>query len=109
MIIQPYAENAIKHGLAHRRSAGSLGIDLRRDGPYLICTILDNGIGRKRAAAIRRDQLTEHRSYGMEVTKNRLDVLSSIHGQPFGLAVFDLEDEHGNGCGTRIEIRIPID
>lgn len=108
MIIQPYAENAIKHGLAHRNASGRLAIDIRREGDNLLCSITDNGIGRARAMALQRAGLREHQSYGMEVTRRRLEALGSRQRQRYSVTVIDLYDGD-EAKGTRVEVRIPID
>lgn len=106
MLIQPYAENAIKHGLKAVGPGGVLSIDIRLEGEWIICSITDNGVGRKKA-----DKETSvgriHRSRGMEVTKERLEILSSLGRQCYGLDVMDLTGDEGIPLGTRVDIRIP--
>ncbi|MBS1910841.1 MAG: histidine kinase [Bacteroidetes bacterium] len=109
MLIQPYVENAIKHGLAHRSSPGTLTIDFRQTPAHLVCSIIDNGVGRIRAAQIQKNALVDHRSYGMEITRNRLDTLSLLSRQRYTLEVTDLVDPTGAAAGTRIDLYIPQD
>ncbi len=109
ILIQPYVENAIKHGLAHRAGRGTLRVDIRRSGTYLLCSIIDNGIGRERSRVIQEKQLKDHRSYGMEATRNRLEVLSSLARQDYSVDVIDLMDDAGNPVGTRVDLYIPLE
>lgn len=103
MLIQPYAENAIQHGL--KRSGGILTIDIRRESEWILCSVTDNGVGRGEGT---RGGGSSHRSRGMSVTKERLEVLSSLNREHYGLEVVDLTGETGLPLGTRVNIRIPI-
>ncbi len=107
MLIQPHAENAIKHGIAPRRSPGNLLIDIRRTGDDIICSVTDDGIGRVRTAPANAPGADGHRSRGMELTRERLDVLGTLGGGRYRFNVIDLTDESGAPAGTRVEICIP--
>lgn len=108
MIIQPYVENALRHGLAHKEGHGSIAIHLRRRADDLLCSIVDDGVGRQRSAEIQRNELRAHRVHGMALTRNRLDVLSRLHRQRYHVAVTDLVSDGGSALGTRVDISIPI-
>lgn len=105
MIIQPFVENAMKHGLLHKSGTKTLHIDFSlRD--KLICTVTDNGVGRKRAAEIKNRAGEKHRSFATGATQQRLDLLNtSVSG--FGFEINDLEKE-GVATGTEVVIRIPL-
>jgi LytS/YehU family sensor histidine kinase len=105
MLIQPHVENAIKHGLRPLGSGGVLSIDIRLDGEAIVYSVADNGIGRDRAAAARNGT---HRSYGLDITRERLDVFSRLSRQCYKLEIIDLTGEEGSPLGTRVEVRIPI-
>ncbi len=113
MIIQPYVENGVKHGLAYRDSGGELVIGIAVVGEHLVCTVTDNGIGRRRSAELKRSGPARSgpapfESVGMGVTADRLEILSSLHSGGIGVDVVDLLDERGEPAGTRVELRIPI-
>lgn len=105
MIIQPFVENAIWHGLLHKDTAGHLDITIERFGSGLKCTITDNGIGRKKAEELKSKGVNKEKSYGMKITRDRLMMLNS-DGKLSGIEVIDLEDEHGNAAGTKVIIKI---
>jgi hypothetical protein len=109
LLMQPYVENAILHGLNPRPVRGKLTIKLYSKNNFLICTITDNGIGRERAAEIRRTMpLRKHRSMGMKITEDRLRILNDANNSKLSVNITDLKDEQGNGTGTRVEIFVPL-
>jgi len=109
MLIQPYVENAIWHGLMHKTTKGNIKIDIKKSGNVLICFVEDNGIGRKKAQQILKEKNNEfHRSVGMSLTQERLDVISQQNGTKLMVAITDLEDAEGNGIGTRVELNLPF-
>lgn len=106
MILQPYVENAILHGLMHSSKTGHLQIIIKLEGENILCIIQDDGIGRERAAQIRKESGIERKSRGMLITKERLDVLNQYTEDVYTVKVIDLFDEDKQACGTRVEIRI---
>jgi ligand-binding sensor domain-containing protein/two-component sensor histidine kinase len=108
MMIQPFVENAIIHGLKNLSGRGQLQIDFSKEGDYLVCRIRDNGIGRERAAAINRAQREEHhKSTALVVTQERLDRLNRTQAVQ-SLEISDLRDASGAATGTLVIIRIPL-
>jgi len=108
MIIQPFVENAIWHGLLHSNKPGFLKIELRGEGDYLICTITDNGIGREAAAELKSKSSLKKKSLGMEVTLNRLNSYNMSASGQSNLLIEDLIDENRAPAGTRVNIKIKI-
>lgn len=107
LLFQPYVENAILHGLRHKKTKdGLLKIEFRfPDKLFLQCIIEDNGIGRIQSARINRAVGIKKESLGTEVTKERIDNLNERWKQHISVKIDDLEEnEH---TGTRVEIRIP--
>jgi len=112
MIVQPYVENAIEHGL-RTKEGGMVKVNFSLKDDYtILCTVEDNGIGRKRAKEIKEKEKTylTHQSKGTTITEDRLRLL---HNSRFVEKVFvftsDLEDEATkNSLGTKVEILIPI-
>lgn len=109
MLIQPYVENAIWHGLMHKKKGmGKINIQLDLRENILLCVIEDNGIGRKKSEEIKQLQHNEiHKSIGMSITKERLDIFNQINNGNLSIRVVDLEDEGGSAIGTRVELNIP--
>jgi ligand-binding sensor domain-containing protein len=109
MIIQPYLENAIWHGLMHKEGERNLTLILKRDGDNFVhCTVDDDGIGRKRAAEINSGGNTLHTSMGMQITFDRLEILNKQYGLHTNVIVTDKKNEAGIACGTKVEIFIPV-
>jgi ligand-binding sensor domain-containing protein len=103
LIAQPYIENAIHHGLKHRRDReGKLHIQaLLLDG-VLEYRITDNGIGRKASAALNGINKLQHNSYGMQMSKERIALFNEQGGQDAVIA--DLYDETGSAAGTMVRV-----
>ncbi len=104
MILQPYVENAIVHGLLNSKKKGHLSIQLTVNGSRLHCTIEDNGVGREKAAEIRRESGIERKSKGMKITGERLAILNQMTREDYHVHVTDLFDQNGLASGTRVEI-----
>lgn len=106
MIIQPYVENAIIHGLMHKTEKGSLLISLNMINDNILVSIEDNGVGREKAAEIRRESGIERKSRGMMITSERLEILNQYTNETYTVNVIDLVDQAGNPTGTKVEILI---
>jgi LytS/YehU family sensor histidine kinase len=107
MLIQPYVENSISHGLMPREGKGVIRIELKLEKKHIICTIEDNGIGREAA----RDMKTRdgnHNSLGTHITSSRLDLVNSLYDSTLKTVYTDLKDENEGAIGTRVEIHIPV-
>ncbi len=108
MLMQPYLENAILHGLNPKIEKGHLKIDIFTKNNYIVCRITDDGIGRDSAGEIKRTQPgQQHKSLGMKITSERVRILNAIHNSTLSVSVTDLKDEHQKAVGTMVEIYIP--
>jgi LytS/YehU family sensor histidine kinase len=108
LIIQPYVENAIWHGLMHKEEEGHLVIGLQREKDMLYCQITDNGVGRKRAAELKSKSASKSKSLGMQITAHRLELINSINEKETTIEVVDLVDPAGEPCGTQVLLKIPV-
>ncbi len=109
LLMQPYVENAILHGLNPLSKKGKLSIRLQSKNNFLICTITDNGIGRDKSNEIRRTMPgSKHKSLGMKITEARLKILNEINRSKLSVSIIDLKDDVGNSLGTQVELFIPI-
>jgi len=109
MLLQPYVENAILHGLTPRGEGGRLDIILRMQGNNLICRITDNGIGRESAREMRQlSGRKDHRSLGMKITSDRLELINNLQGSHLSMTITDLKHEDGSAAGTQVDIFIPV-
>ena len=105
-LIQPYVENAIWHGLLHRKAAGGqLLITIREHSSESVRIVIeDNGVGRARAAELKAQKSTRHKSMGMHITAERIRMLEEMHGFRAHVEVDDLFDPSGMASGTRVTI-----
>ncbi len=108
MLIQPYVENSICHGLMPKEGRGHVSIDLKLNGGSILCTIEDNGIGREAAAVRRSKSENNHNSVGTSIVSSRLDLVNSLYGTTLKTRYTDLKNENGDAEGTRVEIHIPV-
>ena len=108
MLIQPYVENSICHGLRHADGKGIVTIDIKLGQNQVVCTIEDNGIGREAARKLSESNGKNHNSLGTRITGSRLDLVNSLYGTTLKTIYTDLYREDGTPCGTRVEIQIPI-
>jgi ligand-binding sensor domain-containing protein/putative methionine-R-sulfoxide reductase with GAF domain len=110
LLVQPFVENAIWHGLMHKEGERKLLVEFREDGDFIKCVIEDNGVGRKKAAAMKltNGQGKQHTSKGIAVSKERLKALRTADGREGAIEIIDLETPDGTGTGTRVEIDFPI-
>lgn len=110
MLIQPYLENALWHGIMNRSDrSGKVELKIDRKDQLLVCSITDNGIGRKKAAALRSKHASIHKSSGMQITEERLKILNATRNSSLSVKIVDLEDKDGEALGTRVEIYVPLD
>ncbi len=108
MVLQPYVENAIIHGLLPKDGVRNLDIDISVSHQNLKCIITDNGIGRVASNELNKTRLKHHESTAMNLTKDRLAILNIETGKGVGPIVVDLKNEHGHAIGTKVELILPL-
>ncbi|MEO8066346.1 MAG: histidine kinase [Flavobacteriales bacterium] len=108
MLVQPYVENAIWHGLQHKEAPGRVEVVFRLSGDHLECTVEDDGIGREASRAINAGRIGVHRSMGMRVSADRLRLLHAQKQRTAEVTVHDLHDRTGAPLGTRVVITFPL-
>ena len=108
MLIQPYVENSICHGLMPGEGKGMLKIDLKLEDDHISCVIEDNGIGREAAQKRKATQGENHNSLGTQIVSSRLDLVNALYGTSLKTIYIDLKNKDGEPMGTRVEIHIPI-
>jgi LytS/YehU family sensor histidine kinase len=108
MLIQPFIENAINHGIKHLLKDGVIKLEFISDGTFLTCMIEDNGVGRKKAQEIEAHSITSHTSESDKITRERILLLNQLfHSSAFTIKIIDLENENGQGSGTQVIIQMP--
>ena len=108
MIIQPFLENAIRHGLRYVPENAKLSLNVHRDDHTVFIYVQDNGIGRKAAAELNKINASEHISHGSLITSRRVEAYNKAHNTSIQLTVIDLYDEFDQPSGTRVELLIPV-
>ncbi len=107
LLIQPFAENAIWHGLMPKEEKGKLDIEISRDNDNLFFKITDDGIGRKQAATLTSKSTPLHKSMGLRITAERILLLKRTHSYMSSVTINDLVDDNGIAAGTEIIITVP--
>jgi ligand-binding sensor domain-containing protein len=108
MLLQPFVENAVKHGIMHLADKkGQLRICLGMEGGVLQCTIKDNGIGREASEDINAATREKHQSSGMDITIGRLKLLHRLNRTKYFYEIVDSKDVAGNPIGTLISFSVP--
>lgn len=107
MLIQPFVENSIKHGLLHKEGDKKIAVHfaINEDETYLICTVEDNGIGRKKSEEIK--QKNQHNSFSTSSVAQRLQMINDNNSSE-NLVYFDLEDKNKNATGTKVVLKIAL-
>ena len=106
LLIQPFIENALVHGLIHKEGSKKLLVYFRME-ESLICIVEDNGVGREKAKAIKIRQRSEHESFSNKAILKRFEILSNVMNSKFG---YEYEDLYENDvpAGTRVRLTIPV-
>ena len=108
MLLQPFVENAIWHGIQHKNTDGEVVVRIRRDDQHLICEIEDDGIGRVAARKLQENTNRVHRSLGMKITKDRIQMMNETQAIPARIEIIDLYGEGGLATGTKVVVYLPL-
>ena len=106
MLIQPFVENAVLHGIAPKEEKGHIEIKFEVIQKQLKCTVKDDGIGRRKARQI--DKMKHHRSSGVSITQERLMILNNAKQLQGCFEIIDLEDESPSNTGTIVIFKLPV-
>jgi ligand-binding sensor domain-containing protein len=108
MLIQPFVENAIKHGLLPKEGNGLLTIDFTANGEKLLISIIDNGVGREYHRNIKK--LEKHQSKGTQMIEDHINILKkkALDDDDYQVEIIDLFDVRNNPTGTKVLIKIPL-
>lgn len=102
MLLQPYIENAIWHGLRYRKEKGTLEISVyKKDSETISISIIDDGIGRKKSQELKTKNQLKQKSKGMSTIKNRITILNNMYKERISVTVSDVLE---TGEGTKVEL-----
>lgn len=108
ILIQPFVENAIWHGLMQKPEPGEVKIEALKTDTNLIIKIQDNGIGRDKARELKSKTAEKRQSMGMEITGNRLEIIEKIYNIKCRAEITDLKNPEGNPTGTLVILTLPL-
>ncbi|WP_300597008.1 histidine kinase [Niabella sp.] len=109
MLVQPYIENAIWHGLMHKKEGGTISIRFSQDHAQetLVISIHDNGIGRQKAAELKSKPAETYKSYGTQITGERMALIKEKYGIAAQVTTTDLY-ENDQPAGTLVILKLPL-
>ena len=108
LIVQPFAENAIKHGLLHKSGKKELNISFTETDTAFICTIEDNGIGIEEAGEIKSRQTGAHKSFSTDAIEKRLNILEEQTNSKAAYSMETMLDKDGLVIGTKVVVTMPV-
>jgi len=110
MILQPFLENSIIHGILNKEGKGKIHIDIIEDGNVLCCNIQDDGVGRKRAHIIKNNFIkkSSFSSLGIQINRDRINLLNKELNANGKISIIDLMDDEKKSTGTKVEIILPF-
>jgi tetratricopeptide (TPR) repeat protein len=104
MLIQPYIENAVWHGLRYKEEKGKLLLNIRKEDKHLVVEITDDGIGRKKSTQLKTANQKKHNSTGLKNIEERLAIINKVYQANYRISIEDLQQD----TGTRVRIYLPI-
>ncbi len=109
LLLQPYAENSIRHGIKYLTEKGFISVFIKKAKEDAILIVIeDNGIGRKNAEQFRSRYHVEYQSKGMVITSDRIELNNQIRNQQIRVDIEDLSDNKGSATGTRVNIYLTL-
>jgi sensor histidine kinase YesM len=106
LLLQPFCENAIWHGLMNKEGQGHLNISISEQNSVMSCIIIDDGVGREKAAILRSKSVEKEKSMGLQITAKRLSLLNDENSSDTFFEIEDLWDQDGNAAGTKVILNI---
>lgn len=107
LLIQPFVENAILHGLVPKEGHGKIEVNFDVQNGQLVCMITDNGIGISKSKEMKENSMKAHQSMALEITKKRLEIMEATISKSAQIDITELE-EKGAIKGTRVTLRLPV-
>lgn len=104
MLIQPYIENAVWHGLRYKETKGKLSLYFRKETNHIVVEIEDDGIGRKRSAELKTTNQRKHNSTGLKNIEERLSIINKVYKANYRITIEDPD----SGTGTKVRIYLPV-
>lgn len=106
LLIQPFVENAILHGVVPKDENGKIDIYFDVENGQLTCSVTDDGIGLQESKTLKENSVTAHKSMALDITRKRLDIMETTTSKSAQIEITDLKTENKNG--TRVKLRLPV-
>jgi tetratricopeptide (TPR) repeat protein len=108
LLLQPFVENSIIHGLIPKASEGSIEIDFLLNQDKLVCTITDDGIGIEQSRILKEELVNVHKSMALDITRKRLQMMEAVTTKTSQVEIEELHDATGAVSGTRVVLTLPV-
>jgi len=108
MILQPFIENSIQHGIGKMKDKGHIDISMEKSDNLLVCSIEDNGIGINSSLESACEVHPGHKSAGINLIRERLNILSAVRNKPIDFKIYDLSENTNGRNGTRVVLSLPL-
>ncbi len=106
LLIQPFVENSILHGIIHKSGKGKISIEFAQNNGTIDCTVQDDGVGRAKSKEINSKKTKTGNAIATHLAQSRLALIN--HNKAEAISITDLKDEAGNACGTKVILKIPL-
>ena len=108
LLLQPFVENAIIHGLIPKEEKGKININFIIENESLICTIEDTGIGFDKSKALKESLISAHKSMALDITKKRLEMIETSTTKKAKVEILEIKNENDKVLGTRVVLNLPV-
>ncbi len=108
LLLQPFVENAIIHGVIPKKEMGSIAIRFEIEKESLLCTVEDSGIGFQQSKAQKENSVAAHKSMALDITKKRLEMIESVTRQKANVTMDEVKNEQGEIVGTKVTLHLPL-
>jgi tetratricopeptide (TPR) repeat protein len=108
LLLQPFVENAIIHGLIPKAEKGMITVNFSIENESLICSIEDNGIGFDKSKEIKESLVSVHKSMALDITKKRLEMMEASTAQKANVEIKEIKSENGEILGTKVILNLPL-
>ena len=108
LLLQPFVENAIIHGLIPKAEKGLITVNFSIENESLICSIEDNGIGFDKSKEIKESLVSVHKSMALDITKKRLEMMEASTSQKANVEIKEIKSEKGEILGTKVILNLPL-
>lgn len=109
LLLQPYVENAVIHGVIPKSGKGFIKITFRQTDDVLVCEIEDNGVGIETSRKLKENSVKIHKSMALEISKKRLETLEELIKKKIHLAIKEIKTKENGSEGTKVTLELPLE